>query len=557
MKMQLYPSAVQKEALDKIFHALHIAYNITFHEVFQKNPMVCTTPDGEGNVWPDFKKMATKEWKDRLKKYNSAVGDAPAAALTTNNGLFHLDAKRAWMTGMHNRPVNKSNRKDFHFYNKGNPRRSFLVQLENYRLEPSPENAKVAWVSLPKIDGRIKARGFNRKLWFGENGEHTYAQAVEHQELAERLTVRVSKDNCDSYYISVTFSEGADRSLYLESPVAQNAVPIGVDVGVKDIAILSTGQKIENKHFKQQQKPRLSRMNRKLSRRWGPANPGFRDYNRETRKENKERPEEEQTPVAQPSRRYLKTKRNGALLERRIARQRDTYYHQQTAALVRQTSLIAVETLRVKNMLRNHKLAYALSDAAMSDFLGKLKYKAERRKITIWPIGMFEPSSQRCSVCGEVNSDLKDLSIREWICPKCGAAHDRDINAAKNILAIAIARGALDKGAAVPDDPGTDSQPHHRPQLAKGAAKEDDSPPASAAKPPTKPRRKNQPFLADEPEVEIIFSKEHSSPYNPRYVLINNKTKQIIDDAQGAGYRSISNAKNCYKAKKKWAAKAQ
>lgn len=68
MKMQLYPSAVQKEALDKIFHALHIAYNITFHEVFQKNPMVGTTPDGEGNVWPDFKKMATKEWKDRLKK---------------------------------------------------------------------------------------------------------------------------------------------------------------------------------------------------------------------------------------------------------------------------------------------------------------------------------------------------------------------------------------------------------------------------------------------------------------------------------------------------------
>lgn len=531
MKMQLYPSVSQKEKLDKIFHALHVAYNITFHEVFQKNPMVCTAPNENGDVWPDFKKITNRSWRAHLIACNSAVAEAPAAALTTNNGLFLLDGKRAWKDGMHNRPVSENLRKEFRFYSRGNPRRSFMVQMPSKNLIPSPDNEKVAWVSIPTVTGRIKARGFNRKLWFGENGSLTYTQALEQNELAKDLTVRVSKDSCDSYYISITFSEGQkqNRQLYLETPASQTSVPIGVDVGIKDIAILSTGQKIENKHFKRNRKATLTRMNRKLSRRWGPANPGFRDYNREIRKENRERPEADWLPAAQPSKRYLKAQRNKANLERRIARQRDTYYHQQTAALVRQSSLIAVETLQVKNMLRNHKLAYALSDAAMSDFLAKLKYKAERRQVQIRPIGMFEPSSQLCSVCGAKYSRAKDLRIREWTCRQCGTLHDRDVNAAKNILSIALSRGVA------ADDPLLS---------------------AKAQRPPPGPRRKPQVILADRPEIVVTFSKELSSQNNPRYVIRNTETNQIIDDAQGMGYRSISNAKNCYKAKKKWAAKA-
>lgn len=531
MKMQLYPSAAQKEKLDKIFHALHVAYNITFHEVFQKNPMVCTAPNENGDVWPDFKKITNRSWRAHLIACNSAVAEAPAAALTTNNGLFLLDGKRAWKDGMHNRPVSENLRKDFRFYNRGNPRRSFMVQMPSKNLMPSPDNEKVAWVSIPTVNGNIKARGFNRKLWFGENGAHTYTQALEQNELAKDLTVRVSKDSCDSYFISITFSEGKkqDRQLYLECPTTQTSVPIGVDVGIKDIAILSTGQKIENKHFKRSRKTALNRMNRKLSRRWGPANPGFRDFNREIRKENRGRSEEDRLPTAQPSKRYLKIQRNKADLERRIARQRYTYYHQQTAALVRQSSLIAVETLQVKNMLRNHKLAYALSDASMSDFLAKLKYKAERRQVQIRPIGMFEPSSQLCSVCGAKYSRAKDLSVRQWTCRQCGTLHDRDINAAKNILSIALTR------VASADDPLLASQ---------------------SQRPPPGPRRKPQVILADRPEIVVTFSKELSSLNNPRYVIRNTETNQIIDDAQGMGYRSISNAKNCYKAKKKWAARA-
>ncbi|MBQ1250635.1 MAG: hypothetical protein IIY00_03445, partial [Clostridia bacterium] len=104
MKMQLYPSATQKEGIDRIFRALHLAYNITFHEVFQKNPEVCTEPKKDSAIWPDYKKMASAKWRHFLISQNPLIEDAPAAALTTNNGLFLLDAKRAWETGMHNLP---------------------------------------------------------------------------------------------------------------------------------------------------------------------------------------------------------------------------------------------------------------------------------------------------------------------------------------------------------------------------------------------------------------------------------------------------------------------
>ena len=88
MKLRLYPSEEQKAVIDKIFHALHVAYNITFHQVFLKNPAVCTEPNKDGAVWPSYKKMATSAWREFLISENPVVGFAPSASLITNNGLF-------------------------------------------------------------------------------------------------------------------------------------------------------------------------------------------------------------------------------------------------------------------------------------------------------------------------------------------------------------------------------------------------------------------------------------------------------------------------------------
>lgn len=526
MKMQLYPSKAQKEKIDKILRALHLAYNITFHEVFQLNPAVCTEPKEDGAVWPDFYKMTKPEWKNHLISLNPAIAEAPAASITTNNGLFLLDAKRAWEKGMHKLPVSPGLRKDFRFYNSAKPRTSFLVQIPPSNLRPSDDNPKVAWVTIPKV-GKVKARGFNRNLCFGENGWHDYTEALAANELPKQITIRVSRDNCGDYFVSITFSEGKkkDRLLYLETPAPATAEPVGIDVGIKDIAALSNGQKIENKHFKKEKKRPLTKLNRDLSRRWGPANLAYRDYNKAIRSENRSNPDQTPMPLAQPSKRYLASKQKKAEIERKIARRRNTYYHQQTASLVQQSSLIAIETLRINNMQRNHKLAYALSDAAMGDFLEKTKYKAARKGIEVRCVGTFEPTSQLCSVCSEQYPPARRLSIRRWKCPHCGAEHDRDVNAAKNILRIALTKGGIT------DEP-----------LEKTERK----------KAPPGLRKRITEIIPGKPEICAVYSRELTRHNDPRYVIKNTKTGVILDDAQGTGYRSASNAKNCYKAKIKW-----
>ena len=121
-------------------------------------------------------------------------------------------------------------------------------------------------------------------------------------------------------------------------------------------------------------------------------------------------------------------------LDNQIAKKRDLYNHEVTVDIVSSAKTIAIESLNVKGMMANHRLAYALSDAAMYDVLNKLSYKAGWYNRDIIAIGQFDPSSQRCSVCGYQNPLVKKLSIRQWDCPCCGSHHDRDINAAKNIL---------------------------------------------------------------------------------------------------------------------------
>lgn len=530
MKIRLYPSSEQKAKIDSIFRALHIAYNITFHEVFKLNPLVCTANKKSKEMWPDFKKMQKKEWRHYLISQNPSVEIAPADSLMGVNGLFAFDAKKSWETGMYNCPIAPEKRKDFRFYNTEKPRRSFFAQIPSKNIILSPENPKVAHISIPKV-GVIKARGFNNKLRFGDSGQYTYTEAIAQNTLPKKLSVRVSKDTCGDYFISITFYEGknGDHPIFIQKLAAhkedvQNMV--GIDVGIKDIAILSTGHKVENKHFKQEKKNAISRLNKKLSRKWGPANIAYRDYNQEIRKSNKNNSNTVPIPLSKPSKKYLSTQKKKALIERKIARRRDTYYHQQTANIIRHTEGIAIETLHVSNMLRNHKLAYALSDAAMSSFTEKLKYKAERFNVKILYAGTFEPTSQICSNCGEQNPNIKNLSIRQWTCQNCGEHHDRDINAAKNILKIALEKGE------------TKDVLQEKTQTKKKATHQ--------------PKNKNIIIFSDYPEITVVFSKELTKNNDPRYVIQNTKTHKILDDAQGMGYRSASNAKNCYKAKVKY-----
>ena len=212
------------------------------------------------------------------------------------------------------------------------------------------------------------------------------------------IRVTISKSPSGKYYLSACY-----RNVEIEQ-FENTGNDIGIDLGIKEFAILSDGTKIENpKYFANTQK-KLARYQRKLSRK-----------SRGSKNKEKQR---------------IKVAR----IHEKIANQRKDFLQKLSTSIIKNYDIICLEDLQVKNMVKNHKLAKSILDVSWSSFVTMLKYKTEWHNKKVIQIDQFYPSSQICSCCGFKNSDVKDLSIRQWICPNCSEIHDRDINAAKNIL---------------------------------------------------------------------------------------------------------------------------
>ncbi|MFD4372642.1 RNA-guided endonuclease InsQ/TnpB family protein [Streptomyces sp. NPDC058486] len=220
---------------------------------------------------------------------------------------------------------------------------------------------------------------------------------------ASPSTVTVSQDAAGRWFVSLLCDDPAVRPL----PPVDAAV--GVDVGLDHLLTLSTGEKIANPRHERRDRARLARAQRQLARK-----------------------------AKGDGANRAKARRRVAKIHARIADRRRDGLHKLTTRLVRENQTIVIEGLTVRNMVKNHTLARAISDASWSEFRCLLEYKAAWYGREVIAVDRFFPSSRLCSHCGSLQEKMP-LGVRTWTCESCGTTHDRDVNAAKNLKAAGLA----------------------------------------------------------------------------------------------------------------------
>lgn len=349
-KFRIYPNKEQEILLAKHFGACRFVFNHYLNkrkETYLEDKKSLNYYDNANDL-TQFKKDENFNW---LKEINSQSLQSSLRNLDTAYSKFFRKQTKF--------PKFKSK------YDKQSFKIPQFVKLENDEL------------ILPKFKGGIKINL--------------------HQEISgEILFATLSKSTTGKYYVSITCEVQYQSFVKTGSKV-------GIDTGIKDLAILSDGTTYENIKTLKKNLKKVKYNQRQLSKK------------------------------VKGSSSRNKQKQKLAIVHEKIANVRKDYLHKVSTEIVKNHDIISVEDLAVKNIMKTHKLAQAMGDVSLGSFYSMLEYKCEWNDKQFVKIGRFFPSSKMCSNCGWINQDLT-LNIREWICPSCGEKHDRDFNASKNIL---------------------------------------------------------------------------------------------------------------------------
>lgn len=219
-----------------------------------------------------------------------------------------------------------------------------------------------------------------------------------HREIKGKIqNVTISLTPTGKYFVSILTEQ-------LYEPLPKTGKKVGIDLGLKHLVITSDGDFYNNNRYLKKYEKKLAKAQKDLSRKKYGSN------------------------------RYESQRLKVAKIYEKISNCRKDVLHKISSDLIKKYDVICVEDLSVKNMLKNKRLAKSIEDASWNKLLQYLEYKSKWNNKIVSKIDRFYPSSQQCSKCGYINQKIKDLSVREWICPNCGTLHNRDINAAKNIL---------------------------------------------------------------------------------------------------------------------------
>lgn len=299
---------------------------------------------------------------------------------------------------------------------------SFLRKVSTVPLQQALRAQQVAFNNFfakraryPRFKSRKKSRKsatFQNNAFTFRDGQLKLAKTTEplnirwHRPLPEGTepsSVTVSCDAAGRWFVSLLVEEEL-------TPTPSTGTAVGIDAGLNHLVVLSTGEKVSNPRHERRDRRKLAKAQKALSRK------------------------------AKGSQNRTKARLRVAKVHARIADRRRDHLHKVTTRLVRENQALAIEDLTVRNMLKNHCLARAISDASWTELRRMLEYKTSWHERDLLLVDRWFPSSKLCSTpgCSHMNEKMP-LNVRSWTCPQCGTTHDRDVNAAKNILAAGLA----------------------------------------------------------------------------------------------------------------------